>query len=49
MSFLFASPYMTVLDSDGNPVSGAKLYFYATGTTTPAAPDASRWASAPST
>lgn len=36
MSFLFAPPYMTVLDSDGNPVSGAKLYFYATGTTTPA-------------
>lgn len=36
MSLLFAPPYMTVLDSDGNPVSGAKLYFYATGTTTPA-------------
>lgn len=36
MSFLFAPPYMTVFDADGNPVSGAKLYFYATGTTTPA-------------
>ena len=36
MAFLFAPPYVTVLDSDGNPVSGAKLYFYATGTTTPA-------------
>ena len=35
MSFLFAPPYMTVFDTDGNPVSGAKLYFYQTGTTTP--------------
>lgn len=35
MSFLFAPPYMTILDDDGNPVSGGMLYFYATGTTTP--------------
>jgi len=35
MSLLFAPPYMTVLDLNGNPVSGAKLYFYQTGTTTP--------------
>lgn len=33
---LFAPPYMTIQDEDGNPVSGGKLFFYATGTSTPA-------------
>lgn len=36
MSFLLAPPYMTILDEDGNPVSGGKIHFYLTGTTTPA-------------
>lgn len=34
MAQLFADPFFTALDTNGNPVSGAKLYFYATGTTT---------------
>lgn len=33
---LFAPPYMTIQDEDGNPVSGGKLFFYATETSTPA-------------
>lgn len=32
---LFFVPVMRALDDDGNPLSGALLYFYATGTTTP--------------
>lgn len=34
MSFLFAPPYMTILDDDGNPVSGGQLKFYLSGTLT---------------
>jgi hypothetical protein len=35
LSQLFTPPFLTVLDSNANPVSGGKVYFYATGTTTP--------------
>jgi hypothetical protein len=33
----FQLPKTTVLDANGNPVSGGKLYFYLTGTSTPEA------------
>lgn len=32
---LFVQPIVRALDANGNPMSGAKLYFYVTGTTTP--------------
>lgn len=35
MAASFFSPQFTVLDGNGDPISGAKLYFYAAGTTTP--------------
>ncbi len=35
MAQLFAEPFFTALDSDGAPVSGAKLHFYLPGTSTP--------------
>src|SRR5690348_3445708 len=35
MAQLFSPPFMVVQDANGSPISGAKLYFYATGTTTP--------------
>jgi len=34
---LAPSPYLTVLDGNGNPVPGARIYTYAAGTTTPIA------------
>lgn len=34
---LFYLPFRPVIDANGLPVAGAKLYFYATGTTTPQA------------
>lgn len=36
MSQLVVSPYLTILDSNGNPISGAVIKFSLTGTTTPA-------------
>src|SRR3546814_2241611 len=36
MGQLFNPPYMTSLDSNGRVGAGDKLYFYTTGTTTPA-------------
>jgi hypothetical protein len=36
MSLLFADPFYTALDTDGTPLSGAKLSFTLTTTTTPA-------------
>jgi hypothetical protein len=36
MAELFILPFTQALDSDGNPISGAKLLFNLTGTTTPA-------------
>lgn len=35
MSGRLAPPFFTALDANGNPYSGAKLYFYTTGTSTP--------------
>jgi len=35
MAASFFSPQFTVLDGNGDPIPGAKLYFYAAGTTTP--------------
>lgn len=35
MTVLFTGSYVTILDTNGNPVSGAKCYFYEAGTTTP--------------
>ena len=35
MAQLFAQPFYTAFDTNGEPISGAKAYFYATGTTTP--------------
>lgn len=35
MAQLFAQPFYTAISAAGNVLSGAKLYFYATGTTTP--------------
>ena len=32
---LAPSPYLTVLDGNGSPVPGARIYTYAAGTTTP--------------
>ena len=32
---IFAQPFYTAFDSNGDPLSGEKLYFYATGITTP--------------
>jgi hypothetical protein len=36
MANLFQPTLIPALDDDGNPISGAKLYFYLTGTTVPA-------------
>lgn len=36
MSVLFNQPWQQVFDSSGNTLPGAKLYFYAAGTSTPA-------------
>lgn len=35
MANIFTFPIETAFDSNGNPLSGAKLYFYLTGTSTP--------------
>lgn len=35
MTELFRSPFFQAVDINGNPLAGALLYFYATGTTTP--------------
>jgi parallel beta-helix repeat protein len=35
LSQLLAPPFLTALDDNGDPISGAKLRFYTTGTTTP--------------
>jgi len=35
MPALFTTPIFQALDDNGNPLSGAKLYFYEAGTTTP--------------
>jgi hypothetical protein len=37
MTVLHQAPYVTILDGDGDPVSGAQAYFYDAGTTTPKA------------
>jgi hypothetical protein len=36
MSQIFSQPFVTLLDSNGNPVSGGTVQFLVTGTTTPA-------------
>lgn len=36
MADLFNPPFVTILDANGNPISGGKLKFYLTGTLTPA-------------
>jgi hypothetical protein len=40
-------PYFTVLDANGNPVSGAKIYTYIAGTSTPQATYTDRTAGTP--
>lgn len=35
MTVLFTGSYVTILDSNGSPVSGAKCHFYEAGTSTP--------------
>ena len=35
MTSFLGSPYYRALDANGNPISGAKLYIYGAGTTTP--------------
>lgn len=35
MARIFNSPFVEVFDGNGNPMAGAKIYFYITGTTTP--------------
>jgi hypothetical protein len=35
MSLIFSMPVPVALDDDGNPIPGALLYFYESGTTTP--------------
>lgn len=36
MADLFNPPFVTILDTNGNPINGGKLKFYLTGTLTPA-------------